>query len=281
MVTIDWIRADIKRPTAGTPSINFFSFSTMPKSASIGQRRRTAARFTPTSTESVGAVLPVPAGATRLAVIEYTDADTGRRAYVTHDHVPELADAEVVRQLRELAPQSESERGKLYGKEWNSGERRRTLQVSDTGAAYRYSGSAWQGRPVRRFAEVPVVARVRDAVERATGVRFNFVLLNFYNEEGALGWHQDDEVGHVAGAPIASASVCGGSAPLRPGETKTWAFDLRVKDTPAKKWRVAIGNGDLVVMGGACQQLLQHCVPGLKRDAGDWRINLTFRQFAQ
>lgn len=72
-------------------------------------------------------------------------------AWVTHDHLPERVDRIAVAQLRAL-------RSKIHGQEWCTGDRRRTGTLP--------------------FSDVPVVERLRAAVER-----YNFALLNFYNSD--------------------------------------------------------------------------------------------------
>ena len=121
----------------------------------------------------------------------------------------------------------------------------------------------------------------------------NSALVNFYETSPGdtpdyMGLHSDDERTLVAGAPIVSLTWC------TRGHTRR--FRLKPVDTTKDAvvptgWKqskldgavVALGNGDLVIMGGACQRTHKHEVmKPLTRDPSERcgrRINVTLRRF--
>lgn len=127
-------------------------------------------------------------------------------------------------------------------------------------AAYTYSGMTLAPQPF-----TPLQQAIKDAVEQATGQRFNSVLLNYYrNEQDSMGFHSDDERELGRDPVIASVSF---------GEPRT--FILKHKRLP-KTVKIALGDGSLLVMGGALQHHWRHGINKEKTPRGP-RINLTFR----
>ena len=140
---------------------------------------------------------------------------------------------------------------------------RRTSWHGDPQCAYAYSG--------RRFAPAPwtpELARIRDRLEELEGVRFNSVLANHYRDgRDAMGAHADDEpeLGPSRDdVRIASVSL---GAPRR--------FVLRHRER-GETLSLSLGEGSLLVMGGALQRSWVHRVPRTRRAVGP-RLNLTFR----
>jgi alkylated DNA repair dioxygenase AlkB len=200
--------------------------------------------------------------------ITHSAAD-GRVARVTYAEPDELRDPAFVQELRRLRQHAKPESGKMRGREWNTQGRRETVQIRETaGRAYQYSGAAKRDDAPLLFSQVPVVDRLRRVVEAETGARYNFALVNYYSDAGALGWHTDAERDLVQGAPIAGVSYS--SAPKR--------FDLRAIDDHTQKWRLELRNASVVTMRDACQELLQHCVPKQALPPNFWRVSVTFRQ---
>lgn len=127
-------------------------------------------------------------------------------------------------------------------------------------ASYRYSGKTFHPLPF-----TPLQLHIKEAVERATGRRFNSVLLNYYRDErDSMGFHADDE--RELGPEPAIASVSFG-APR--------TFILKHRRLP-KTVKLALGDGCLLLMAGALQQ---HWLHGINKERGARgpRINLTFR----
>lgn len=121
---------------------------------------------------------------------------------------------------------------------------------------YTYSG-------IRHEAAAPplLIEKLRERI----GGDFNSVLCNLYRSgRDSVGWHSDDEPELGPEPRIASLSY---------GAKRD--FLMRDKLT-GRKLKLALGDGDLLVMGGTCQQEWEHSVP--KRAAAGERINLTFRR---
>jgi alkylated DNA repair dioxygenase AlkB len=141
---------------------------------------------------------------------------------------------------------------------------RLTSWHGDPDASYRYSG--------RSFIPQPWTAgliALRDRLVERLGVCFDGVLANYYRDGGdAMGWHADDEreLGPAAPDDVLVASVSLG-APRR--------FLLRARDR-SQRIELRLGEGDLLVMGGATQRDFQHSVPRQRGLTGA-RLNLTFR----
>jgi alkylated DNA repair dioxygenase AlkB len=132
---------------------------------------------------------------------------------------------------------------------------------ADPGLTYSYSGLT------HRWQEwTPALAEVRDRLEARTGVRFNGVLANFYeNERDSVSMHADDEEDMEDGASIASVSL---------GHVRE--FVVRHNETRAKHI-IPLEHGSLILMEGITQRVARHGIPKSRRTCGP-RINLTFRR---
>lgn len=112
------------------------------------------------------------------------------------------------------------EKIKLWGEEIL--QPRLSAWYGDAGSVYTYSGMTFQPLPWSR-----TMLRIKEDIERATGHRFNSVLLNLYrNERDSVGWHSDDERELGARPVIASLSL---------GETRS--FRLRHKSRKNNRCR--------------------------------------------
>ena len=138
--------------------------------------------------------------------------------------------------------------------------------------SYAYAGQVAQASPIEATAPCGELLKECNA---ALGSDLNSCLENWYEPEHWLGDHRDDERALVRDAPVASV---------------TWGAARRFTLKPRKKMPAAdavalelyLGDGDLLVMGGACQQTHVHGVPKRrKKDEGapGRRISWTFRQF--
>lgn len=126
--------------------------------------------------------------------------------------------------------------------------------------AYTYSGLTLQPAPFS-----PLVLQIKEAVEAATGRRFNSVLLNYYrNERDSMGMHSDDEAELGPEPAIASVSF---------GATRT--FILRHKQSRHTR-KIDLASGSLLLMAGKTQANWSHGINKSARAAGA-RVNLTFR----
>ncbi|KAJ9457167.1 hypothetical protein DIPPA_35261 [Diplonema papillatum] len=154
---------------------------------------------------------------------------------------------------------------KVHGKDAHLARFQRTYG----GHSYKYSGQATVSEKVTP----PIVARVRDATQRIVQQPFDSSLVNFYTSgDQYCGMHSDVTRQLVPGSPIACVSW---------GATRK--FQVRAKpqykDT-CRNLDLDVADGDLVVMGGACQVTHKHAVPKAAR-CGSRRISFTFRLFAQ
>lgn len=113
-----------------------------------------------------------------------------------------------------------------------------------------------------------------------TDTGLNGVLVNWYDafEGDYIGAHSDNEVQLVRGAPIVSITFASNDLHFR-------RFRLKAKKPLDDNGDVAVElrNGDVVVMGGACQQTHKHeIMPPRQREAHERtgrRINVTLRRF--
>ena len=137
--------------------------------------------------------------------------------------------------------------------------------------------TAWYGEPGARYIYSGIVnepltwssalAEVKDAVEAASGVAFNGVLLNRYRDGGdSMGWHADDEREFGVEPVIASVSFGG-----------TRNFQLKHKRRKELKASVELTHGSLLVMRGGTQANWLHQIPKTAKPVGE-RLNLTFRR---
>jgi alkylated DNA repair dioxygenase AlkB len=111
---------------------------------------------------------------------------------------------------------------------------------------------------------MPILAEIRELLSVRYGERFHSIGFNLYRDGAdSVAWHGDRHR-HVVTDPIVAIVSVGCPRPLR----------LRPRGGgPAQAWR--LGDGDLFVMGGACQHDWEHTVPKV-RHAGP-RLSITFR----
>jgi alkylated DNA repair dioxygenase AlkB len=139
---------------------------------------------------------------------------------------------------------------------------RLTAWYGDPGVSYTYSGLTLQPKPW-----TPALSEIKQAIEAATGHRYNSVLLNFYRHgRDSMGWHSDDEPALGTNPAIASLSL---------GEARR--FHLRHRDDRQQKVHLDLAHGSLLLMAGALQHHWQHQLPKSQRPLAP-RINLTFRR---
>jgi alkylated DNA repair dioxygenase AlkB len=132
----------------------------------------------------------------------------------------------------------------------------------DAGSVYTYSGRRFEPLPW-----TPALLHTKADVERASGHRFNSVLLNLYRDQNdSVGWHSDDERELGAMPIIASLSL---------GETRVFRFRHKTRKD-LKPVSVELTDGSLLLMAGGTQKHWQHTIPK-ERAARGARINLTFR----
>lgn len=122
------------------------------------------------------------------------------------------------------------------------------------------------GRPLPH----PVLTEARDALDRhyATELGEPFVtagLCLYRDGRDSVAWHGDRiGRGRLADTMVAILSV---------GSPRTLALRPR---GGGESLRFALGHGDLIVMGGACQRTWDHAIPKTNKPVGP-RISIQFR----
>lgn len=127
-------------------------------------------------------------------------------------------------------------------------------------ASYGYSGV--------RLDPLPFTAlqlEIKEAVQLASGLQFNSVLLNYYRDQNdSMGFHSDNESELGPDPAIASVSF---------GDPRTFILKHKRLHRTVK---LSLGNGSLLLMAGSIQANWQHGINKERRFCGP-RVNLTFR----
>jgi alkylated DNA repair dioxygenase AlkB len=114
---------------------------------------------------------------------------------------------------------------------------------------------------------VTVREALSDHYQAELGERFVTAGLCLYRDgRDSVAWH-GDRIGRSSREDTMVAILSVGSA--RP-------LMLRPRDGGAPSRRLALGHGDLVVMGGSCQRTWDHAIPKTAKDVGP-RISIQFR----
>jgi alkylated DNA repair dioxygenase AlkB len=143
---------------------------------------------------------------------------------------------------------------------WGKQVRQPRLTAWHGDAAYTYSGLRLEPQPF-----TPLQQHIREAVEAASGRRFNSVLLNYYRDgRDSMGMHSDNEPELGPEPAIASVSF---------GAERT--FILHHKSS-GERLRIALTDGSLLLMSGKLQHYWLHGINKTARPVGA-RVNLTFR----
>jgi len=147
------------------------------------------------------------------------------------------------------------------------------------GVSYAYSGSVSSARDYKHHPDGQMVkSLIQEVNEIVQGLfpckdPYNGCLQNWYLPEHKIGFHSDDETDMKKGYPIFSLSWGG---PRR--------FLFRPKENRRDVRELLLEDGDLLVMGGTCQQTHKHEVPKVRvtiDPVATERINWTIRAFLQ
>lgn len=134
------------------------------------------------------------------------------------------------------------------------------------GASYAYSGTE-----AKAIAPTPLVSSLMEIMNDLIDhhFKFNMCLCNWYGPDHYIGPHSDDTRQLVPCSPIAGLSW---------GATRL--FVLSSKSVPEKKNTFVLHDGDLLIMGGRCQETHKHEIRKYKKmDEKGNRISFTFRCF--
>ncbi|XP_055930936.1 DNA oxidative demethylase ALKBH2-like [Argiope bruennichi] len=149
----------------------------------------------------------------------------------------------------------------VYGK-WHEIPRKH-VAFSDDGLSYEFSGNRIPSKP---WQTSPIVFELKKCVESIVGHRYNFVLVNRYeNGLDHIGEHRDDEKELDPAASIASLSF---------GAARD--FVLKHAYGGGKK-KIELRPGSLLLMEFPTNKFWYHSLPVRKKVSGK-RINLTFRK---
>ena len=147
----------------------------------------------------------------------------------------------------------------MYGKEVITP--RLTAWFGDSNKSYQFSGTKFD--PVPWTLEL---YELKEKIQKATGLPFNSVLLNFYRDgNDSVAWHSDNEKELGINPHIASLSI---------GQARQ--FEFRHKSDHSRKYGLSLENGSLLIMKGDLQHQWEHRIPKSGLPARE-RINLTFR----
>lgn len=148
---------------------------------------------------------------------------------------------------------------KIFGKTYESP--RLTAWYGEYNAIYSYSGLTLTPLPWNNE-----LLCIKQAIENQLHLEFNSCLLNLYRTgQDSMGWHADDEPELGPQPQIVSVSF---------GAQRK--FVLRRKSARRSKFIIELGNGSVLLMGGACQERWEHALPKSAQIFCP-RINLTFR----
>jgi alkylated DNA repair dioxygenase AlkB len=105
---------------------------------------------------------------------------------------------------------------------------------------------------------------------------YNCCLVNWYQPEHSIGLHSDDELEMDSEVPILSLSWGGPRRFLLRPKPKI----VESNQANSKVHELLLQSGDLVIMGGKCQEEFKHEVPKLRKMDGlvDNRISWTIRR---
>lgn len=147
---------------------------------------------------------------------------------------------------------------------------RRQTAFGDSGLKYSFSGVSVPSNPW-----IPSIKRLKNCVEKASGEKFNFVLVNSYADGSKyIGEHRDDE---------RELRPCSCIASLTFGAQRDFVFrhaSSRGKSASRKDIapvKISLLNGSLLLMKHPTNKMWYHSLP-VRKGVASLRINLTFRQ---
>ena len=109
----------------------------------------------------------------------------------------------------------------------------------------------------------PLISQMAETLSGCYGVGFDSIMLAWYRDgQDSVAWH-GDKLKFKAKAHVATVST---------GSPRTFRIRLL---SGGPSYDYSLGWGDLLVMGGSCQQTSEHTVP--KVNAADPRITIMFR----
>jgi alkylated DNA repair dioxygenase AlkB len=130
--------------------------------------------------------------------------------------------------------------------------------------------TAWWSRAAATPEPLPVLGEARQALGDRYSTNFDSIGFNLYRDgRDSVAWHGDRHRHTLVDPIVAILSVGAGRS-----------FRLRRRGAGGGSHRWALGHGDLLVMGGACQHEWEHSVPKTSAVVGP-RMSITFRHGAR
>ena len=150
---------------------------------------------------------------------------------------------------------------KIFGKEHLIP--REQTAYGDPGTTYSFSGTTVNARPW-----LPIILKIKNDVEIQTTRKFNFCLINYYQDGSKyIGYHKDDEQDLGSNPWIASITF---------GCERNFYFKSDNKDVEVVK--TTLPHGSLCVMIHPTNLYWKHSVPKVStKKCNKPRLNLTFR----
>lgn len=145
---------------------------------------------------------------------------------------------------------------------------RSQIGYGDPGTFYRFSGNIVHAKNWLNDGPIETILRkIRYQLEIYTGVRYNFVLINKYeNGNQYIGYHSDDEK-DLGEEPMIAGISFGATRPIY----------FRDKDTQKTDIEINLEPGSVVLMKHPTNLYWKHTIPRTSKQIGA-RISLTFRK---
>ncbi|MDO8364621.1 MAG: alpha-ketoglutarate-dependent dioxygenase AlkB [Actinomycetota bacterium] len=123
---------------------------------------------------------------------------------------------------------------------------------------------------------LPVLEEARMALTRQYSRPFDSIGFNLYRDgRDSVAWHADRErYQHEDPVVVVLSTGAPRAFHLRKRRSEGAAGAAHTPGEPSHTWQ--LGQGDLLVMGGACQHEYEHCVPKAAHVAGP-RLSIIFR----
>jgi len=165
-------------------------------------------------------------------------------------------------------------------------ERRETCWMAEPGVG----GLAYSGKIMSPVPFSPTVTRVRDAIEEATGIRYDCCLINWYGDgESACKFHVDPDMGRLWARDTVVVSIGETrrfnlrSIALATGSGSASASGVNAKtladNDESLHHTFHLFHGDCFYMFGDCQETFQHCVmKGEGSNNNNARASIVFKK---
>lgn len=144
---------------------------------------------------------------------------------------------------------------------------RKQIAYGEPGISYHFSGTEVKTNDWNKDDEIcKTICRIKERAELLSNTKFNFVLINRYNDgDDYIGFHSDDEKDLVKNSPIVGVTI---------GAERD--FILKSNSTN-KKHTLRLHSGSMIIMHSPTNKYWKHSVPK-RASVKAPRISLTFRK---